>query len=447
MTPATAISDNRHVLESASSGTRIRLAAASIGETRLSNGLVVLTDTMPNVRSATLGFFFRVGARHEPEHLHGITHFIEHCVFKGTSRRTALEIAIEQERLGGNLDAFTTHEETGFAIKVIDDQMPAAFDLIADMLCNSTFDENELRSEQRVIIEEMKMVEDSPEESLGDIFNAGFFSGHPLGRNIAGTPESVKTFDHSRTGDYHALAFTPANLVIAAAGNVEHSDVLELAETYFGSAESERQQGRDTPPVTQAPFLVQRRPDLEQAHMIIATPFPSATDPRRYAADLTASIVGGGTASRLWQKIREERGLAYSVGASATMYQDVGIFSVSAATSPDQLEEVISISVEEMRRVVADGVTESELELAKAQARASVLLSLEDSASRAAALAESEMVHGRNITVEETLARIDDVTVGHCHALVADFIRSDQIAFAALGDVENLAVTRDILVV
>src|SRR6478672_13627053 len=182
MTP---MSDNLHVLESVSSATYRAELADSISETRLANGLVVLTDRMPNVRSATLGFFFRVGARQEPEELHGITHFIEHCVFKGTSRRSALDIAIEQERLGGNLDAYTTHEETVFAIKVIDEQLPQAFDLLADMLTDPIFDEDELRAEQRVIIEELKMVEDSPEDTLGDLFNSSFFDGHPLGRNIS----------------------------------------------------------------------------------------------------------------------------------------------------------------------------------------------------------------------------------------------------------------------
>ena len=192
-----------------------------------------------------------------------------------------------------------------------------------------------------------------------------------------------------------------------------------------------------------APLMIEHRADLEQAHLIIATPFPSATDERRYAADLTASILGGGTASRLWQKIREERGLAYSVGASAITYQDVGLFSVSAATSPEQVNEVVQISIEEMRKVAAQGITADELDLAKAQARASVLLSLEDSASRSAALAQSEMVHGRQISVEETLAGIEQVTGEECHSLVDEFFRTEAIAFTALGDLDGESITRE----
>ncbi|HTH51107.1 MAG TPA: pitrilysin family protein [Pyrinomonadaceae bacterium] len=422
-----------------------------ISETRLPGGPVVLTDRMPGVRSATLGFFFRVGARHEPIELHGITHFIEHCVFKGTSRRSALDIAIEQERLGGNLDAFTTHEETGFAIKVIDDQLSAAFDLLADMLLDPTFAEDELLSEQKVIIEEMKMVEDSPEDVFGDLFNAEFFAGDPLGRNIAGTAETVRTFDHGRTREYHAAAFLPENLVIAAAGNVEHAALLGLIQSAgFGASARDGENKlklKLTTPVASAPIVVKQRPDLEQAHLVLATPFPDARDPRRYAADLTASVLGGGTASRLWQKVREERGLAYNVGASTTMYDNVGVFSVFAATSPEQVREVVEISVEEMRNVIRDGVTPDELDLAKAQARTSVLLSLEDSASRAAALAQAEMVHGRQISVEETLAGIEAVTLEECQTLAREFFRTESVMFAAMGDLAELAVERGDLTV
>ncbi|HUR98984.1 MAG TPA: pitrilysin family protein, partial [Pyrinomonadaceae bacterium] len=202
-----------------------------INETRLENGLVVLTDRMPSVRSVTLGFFFRVGSRNEPDELNGITHFIEHAVFKGTKRRTALDIAIEQDRFGGTLEAFTTHEETGFAIKVIDDQLEPAFDLIADMLSQPRFDESEMRSEQRVIIEELKMTDDSPEDLLGEIFSRAFFPGHPLGLSIAGTRKTVRTFDREATRKYHRKIFRPENVVIVAAGNVKHEKILKLADS------------------------------------------------------------------------------------------------------------------------------------------------------------------------------------------------------------------------
>lgn len=418
-----------------------------IRETRLDNGMVILTDRMPAVRSATLGFFFRVGARHEPEELHGITHFIEHAVFKGTSRRSALDIAIEQDRLGGNLDAFTTHEEVGFAIKVIDDELPAAFDLIADMLVDPRFDEADLEAEQRVIIEELKMVDDSPEDALGDVFNAAFFAGNSLARNISGTPETVRSFGSEVTREYHTSAFTTENLVIVAAGNIDHDGLVATVQSAGFSQSSQRDDklklALSTPEPT-APFVVKKRPDLEQAHLVIATPFVGGADERRYAADLLGTIIGGGTSSRLWQKVREERGLAYSVGAGAVMYQDVGVFSISAATSPEQTSEVVELSISEMRDIVASGITQDELDLAKQQAVTSVLLSLEDSSSRAAALAQSEMVHGRQITIAETLAGIEAVTRNDCHDLARVFFQSDRIAFGAIGDVKDL--DRSILV-
>ncbi len=413
-----------------------------ITETRLANGLTILTDKMQGVRSATLGFFFRVGARHEPEHLSGISHFIEHAVFKGTSKRSALDIAIEQDRLGGNLDAFTTHEETGFAIKVIDDQLPLAFDLIGDMLALPRFDEADLKSEQKVIIEEMKMVEDSPEEYLSEIFNEAFFPGHPLGRNIAGTPKLVKSFDRDSTIDYHSRHYNATNLIVVAAGNIEHERIVELAGEYFGENGRPAESLPNAAPKTAAPIVVKERKDLEQAHLIIATPFVAAPDDRRYAADLLAGIVGGGTSSRLWQKVREERGLAYSVGASAAMYHDCGLFSVFAGTSPEQVGEVVDLAIEEMRAVVKEGVTEDELQLAKQQTVASILLGLEDSAARAATLAQAEMIHRRQIPLEETLANLDAVTTENIKDLAEEFFRTENVAFAALGDLSPAEIDR-----
>ncbi|MEQ1605904.1 MAG: pitrilysin family protein [Pyrinomonadaceae bacterium] len=421
-----------------------------IRETRLSNGLTILTDRMPGVRSATLGFFFRVGSRHEPTELNGISHFIEHTVFKGTSRRSALDIAIEQDRLGGNLDAFTSHEETGFAIKVIDDQLPKAFDLIADILANPRFDEADLKSEQKVIIEEMKMVEDSPEEYLGELFSEAFFANHPLGLNIAGTPKIVKSFNREITQKYHADTYHAGNLVIAAAGNIDHDQIVGLAENVWSTrfsgqhlAEGRLKPGLRTPPNLAAPIMIKQNRNLEQAHMIIATPLVGATHKSRYAADLLANIIGGGTSSRLWQKVREERGLAYSVGASAIMYQDCGMFSIFAGTSPSQVEEVVDLSIAEMREVVKNGVTQDELELAKQQTTASILLGLEDSASRAATLAQAEMIHGRQISLDEALGNLNAVTTHEIRNLATQHFRTENVAFAALGDLKLLTIDRD----
>jgi predicted Zn-dependent peptidase len=416
----------------------------NIQTTRFENGLTILTDRMPGVRSVTLGFFYRKGARHEPLELNGISHFIEHAVFKGTAKRSALEIAIETDRLGGNLDAFTMHEETGFAIKVVDDQLENAFDLLADLLTNPRFDEKELKREQKVIIEEIKMTDDSPEDYLGELFNQKLFPDHPLGLPIAGTPKSVRTFSREITQKFHEEVFSPENLIIAAAGNLEHTKIVELAEKFFSAkTENRKPKTDDRNPEISAPIVIKRNKSLEQAHLIIATPFVAATDEKRYAADILANALGGGTSSRLWQKVREEKGLAYSVGASAAMYQDCGVFSIYAGTSPHKTEEVLDISLKELRRVVKSGITKEEMELMKAQSVAAILLSLEDSASRAATLARLEMVHGRQIPLEETLEKIEAVSAEEVQAIAKEFFQTEKIAFGALGNLNGLKIKRE----
>ena len=406
-----------------------------IHTSRLPNGLTVISDEMRESRSATLGIFLRRGARHEPVHLNGITHFIEHALFKGTHSKSMLDIAREMDRLGGNLDAFTMHEETGFAIKVVDSELDNAFGLLADLVGEPTFDQKEMKREQKVIIEEIKMTDDNPEEHLGDLFNEKFFEGHPLGSRIAGTPKSVRSFNHDIVSDYHSRVFTPENLIIVGAGAVTHRHLLTLAKKFFGKRLNGRnlKTGFKKPRPTRT-VLVKQKKELEQAHMILATPFIPATSEKRYAADLLVNIIGGGTSSRLWQKVREERGLAYSVGASGALYQDAGVFSIYAGTSPNQVQEVVDIALDEMRWIVREGVTEMELELSKSQSISAIVLGLEDSGVRAGTLARMEMVHGKQISVEESLKKTRDVKASEVQSLARQFFRDDNISFAAIGD-------------
>ena len=413
--------------------------------TRLPNGLTVLTERMPGLRSATVGIWVRRGSRHEPESWNGVCHFIEHAVFKGTERRTALDIAVESDRLGGHFDAYTTHEMTGFALKVVDTSVPAAFDLLADMLARPRFDEEELRREQKVIIEEMKMVEDTPDEFLAELFNAAYFPGHPLGRPIEGTEETVSTFGHERTARFHASAYAPRNLVVAAAGNVEHERLVELAARAFeqGGADAEEVEAvREESPEPAAPIIIKRKKELEQAHLIVAAPFPSARDEDRYAASLLSSVIGGGTSSRLWQRVREERGLAYSVGAAGSHFTDAGVFQIYAGTSPEQLDEVLDISLEELRRSLRESVGEEELRLVKDQAVSSILLGLESTSARAGTLARQEIVHGRRIPPEQVIARIEAVTPDDLQRLAREFFQTDLLALGALGDLNGFKVDR-----
>lgn len=419
-----------------------------VQSTRLGNGLCVLTERMPGLRSVTVGIWVRRGARHETAELNGICHFIEHAVFKGTRRRSALDLAIESDRLGGHLDAYTTHEMTGFTMKVADTGLVQAFDLLSDMLSAPRFDSTDLEREQQVIIEEMKMVEDTPDEYLGELFNAAFFPDHPLGRPIEGTAQTVSSFNQGRTASFHAREFAPHNLVIAAAGNIAHEQLVELAARAFGDA-CQREDGSSAEateamatPLPAAPILIERKKELEQAHLIVAAPWPSARHEDRYAGSLLASVIGGSTSSRLWQSIREERGLAYSVGAGASAYADTGVFTIYAGTSPAHLDQVLDLSLHELRRAVRETVTEEELQLVKDQAISSILLGLESSSVRAGALARQEIIHGRRITPDEIINHLAAVTPEDLQRLARAAFTSERIALAALGDLNGFRVDR-----
>jgi len=419
----------------------------NIEVSRFANGLTILTDKMSDVRSVTLGFWLKKGSRHEPANLNGILHFIEHAVFKGTTRRSALDIAIETDSLGGNFDAFTSHESVGFVMKTVDKDLPRAFYLIADILTNPRFDEKELKREQRVIVEEMKMVEDSPEDFLGEIFQANFFPDNALGRPIEGTRKTVRTFDHEVTRDFHARIFQLQNLIIAAAGNVEHDDIVDLANKFFREKTEVSNQKSEIEdcsfPIQNASILIKQKRELEQAHLILAAPWIELKSEKRYAAHLLETILGSGMSSRLWQTVREKRGLAYSVGASAISFEDCGVFTIYAGTSPAKFGEVVDLSVAELKKMKHKGVSKDELNLAKQQTVASVLLGLEDSSIRAGNLAQSEITHGRQISVEETLRKIEQVETEEIQSLAREVFQTEKLALVALGNLNGLKIKRE----
>ncbi|MEK6333318.1 MAG: pitrilysin family protein [Acidobacteriota bacterium] len=412
--------------------------------TRLENGLTILTEHMPGLRSVSLGIWVRRGSRHESPDLNGICHFIEHALFKGTHRRSAHQIATESDRLGGHLDAYTAHEITGFALKVVDTALPQAFDLLADLLANPRFDETDLMREQRVIIEEMKMIEDTPDELLTELFHAAYFPNHSLGRPIEGTEETVSSFDRDTIANFHAGNYSPRNLVIAAAGNVDHGQLIDLAQREFGTERAAPEAAAPSPlsPQPAAPILVERKNELEQAHLIIAAPWPSAKSEDRYAASMLGTIIGGGTSSRLWQSIREERGLAYSIGAGGNTFTDVGMFTIYAGTSPEHLDQVVDLSLRELRSAVREPVTRDELQLAKEQAISSVLLSLESSGSRVGALARQEIIHGRRFSPEEIIRRIEAVTARDAQSVAQECFTTQTLALGALGNLNGFSADR-----
>lgn len=416
-----------------------------VQSTKLPNGIVILTEHMPGLRSVTVGIWVRRGSRHESPALNGICHFIEHAVFKGTRRRTAHDIAVETDRLGGHFDAYTTHEMTGFALKVADTSLYEAVDLLGDLVAHPRFDQEDLEREQKVILEEMKMVEDTPDELLGELFNAAYFPNQSLGRPIEGTKETVPTFDHKTTVGFHAREFSYSNLVVAAAGNVNHERLLDLIGRAFDGCEGVGARPSTLaggPPRPAAPILVEQKSELEQAHLVIATPWPDALSEDRYAASLLASVIGGGTSSRLWQQIREERGLAYSVGAGGSAFSDVGVFNVYAGTSPEQLDEVVDLSLEALRDVVTTNVSEGELSIVQEQAIASILLGLESSSARASTLARQEIIHRRRISPDEVVEKIRAVTPEHLREIARQYFKSENLSLGALGNLNGFKVDR-----
>jgi predicted Zn-dependent peptidase len=317
------------------------------------------------------------------------------------------------------------------------------------MLAAPRFEAVDLEREQSVILDEMKMVEDTPDEYLGELFNAAYFPDHPLGRPIEGTPITVSSFNQARTTLFHEREFAPHNLVIAAAGNILHEQIVELAERAFTegpatdvAAPATATEASDSLPLVAAPILIERKKELEQAHLIIAAPWHSARSEDRYAGSLLASIIGGSTSSRLWQSIREERGLAYSVGAGASAYTDIGVFTIYAGTSPAHLDQVLELSLGELRRAVRESVTEDELQLVKDQAVSSILLGLESSSARAGALARQEIIHGRRITPDEIISRLEAVTPEDVQRVARASFRSEGMALAALGDLNGFRVDR-----
>jgi len=287
------------------------------------------------------------------------------------------------------------------------------------------------------------MIEDTPDELLGELLNAAYFPDHALGRPIEGTVETVSNFDHEKTSAFHAQNYAPANLVIAAAGNVNHQRFVDLALKFFGGSNGHVGNGFSVAaPAPSAPILIERKSELEQAHLIVAAPWPSAKSEDRYVASMLGTIIGGGTSSRLWQSIREERGLAYAIGAGGNTFTDVGMFTIYAGVSPVHIDQVLDLSLKELRRVVREPVPNDELKLAKDQAIASVLLSLESSSARAGALARQEIVHGRRIPPDQILQRIEAVTQEDTLRLAQEHFTTPKLALGALGNLNGFVVDR-----
>jgi predicted Zn-dependent peptidase len=416
-----------------------------IENTRLENGLRVITERMSHVRSASIGVWIENGSRHEEAPLNGISHFIEHAVFKGTSRRSARDIAAETDRLGGHLNASTGQENTCFHTRVLDEHLPQALDLLADMLTAPAFAEEELERERSVVVEEIKMVEDTPDELVHDIFAEHYWPGHALGRPIAGSVETVSAFMPDVVSDYFRSHYSGGAMVVAAAGNLDHVEVVRSVERLFGSVPRTPAVSADAAPAATPALVLRNKEGLEQAQILLGSPCPSVTSPDRYAANLMTTILGDGMSSRLFQRIREERGLVYGIYSSVEAFADTGIHEISASCSPEYVEEVIELVAEELRALKADGPTEDELRIAKEGIKVATVLSLESSFNRMARLARNELCFGRQIDVDEVLREIDSITRDDIVRVAGDICRADLLALTVLGDVEGLTLDRAML--
>lgn len=372
----------------------------------------------------------------------GISHFIEHMLFKGTKNRSAEDIARAADSIGGHLDAFTAKETTSYSIKVLDEHLPRAFGILSDLVKNPLFEPEHIKNESRVIQEEIKMVEDTPDDLVHKMFTQTYWRGHALGRPILGTRQSVGNFDRKRLQAYFKRHYAPNNLLISAAGNVQHSQIMGLVRKEFGDMPPGSTLRSGPKPVAHPHLQVKHKKDLEQAHVCIGAPSYPQPHKNRFPSYILNSVLGGGMSSHLFQNIREKRGLAYAVFSSLSSFHDTGCMSVYAGTSADKARQVIDLVLKEFSELKAKPITSEELQRAKDYLKGSLLLSLESSSSRMGNLARQEMYFGRYINQDEIAKSVDAVTADQVLGVAREFFRPERLAVTVLGPPSKLKLTR-----
>jgi predicted Zn-dependent peptidase len=418
------------------------LSNSSIVRDVLDNGVRILTERMTQVRSISIGVWLTRGSRHETDEHSGIAHFVEHMLFKGTGTRSAEDIAQAIDSIGGQLDAFTAKEYASYYIKVLDEHLPLALDILSDIVLNPAFSPEDIEREKKVVVEEIKMVEDTPDDLVHEIFTQGFWENHPLGRPILGTRETVESFTGGLLRQYFANAYTPRNLIVSAVGNLEHERVRDLVAEKFGSLTSEGEAVGEQAP-TVVPKIMIRSKELEQSHVCLgASSYPQNHDDR-YASYVLNTLLGGSMSSRLFQNVREKRGLAYAVFSGLSAYRDAGSFTIYAGCSNEAVGEVIDLVVEELRGVKQADVADAELRRAKDHLKGSLMLSLENTASRMSHLARQEIYFDRQFGLDETLEGIERVTPADVRRVAADLFRNGSLAATVLGNVNGLQIPRE----
>jgi predicted Zn-dependent peptidase len=410
-----------------------------IEKTTFDDGLTLLVERVPDVRSASLGVWLEMGSRDEPEELSGICHFLEHLVFKGTERRSAREISLISDRMGGHLDAFTSKDTTCFFAKVLDEHVPTAVDLLADIVRHPRFDPEDLERERGVILEEIRMVLDSPEERIYDLFCESFWPDHPLGRPIQGTLQTIGDMERQRIERFFRGAYVPPNLIVALAGRISDAD-LEVVRGAFSDIRPGVAAEPIVPPQWRSGVVREAKQELEQVHLLAGLPGLPAGDDQRFELQMLNTILGGSLSSRLFQKVREERGLAYAVSSHVHGHQGAGLLTVHAATSPDRAREVIDLAAAELRAMAGEAPTEDEVEVARDHLKGSLLLALESTSARMSRAAREHMVLGRNLSLDEIVGRLEAVTRESVRELAERLVSGQSLALALVGKASEVQV-------
>ncbi len=398
----------------------------------MKNGLVVATEAMPCLCSVSMGVWVRVGSRFEAGYTRGVSHFIEHLLFKGTKSRTAGDIAKEIDSIGGQLNAFTDKEYVGFYARVLDQHLPIAFELLSDIVLNPGFPAAEVERERNVIFEEINMVEDSPQELIQDMFMESFWRSHPLGLPISGTKESVARITRREVMKYFKSNYTACNTVISVAGNIRHRKVQALAEKYFSGLDTGAPVDTGGPPTARGARLVRHKAHLEQTHICIGTACPPMASRDRYCAHILNNVLGGGMSSRLFQNIREKRGLVYSIYSAPNVYRDAGALIVYAGCAPERAASVVELTLRELRNLRNKPVPADELKRAKENIKGQFMLSLESTSSRMTHLAQQEIYYGRFYTMKEIMDGFDGVRARDVRRLANEIFDSSGLGLTVL---------------
>ena len=398
----------------------------------LDTGLRLITESMPHVRSVSIGVWLTRGSRHETRDRGGIAHFVEHMLFKGTNTRTAEDIAQAIDSIGGQLDAFTAKEYASYYIKVLDEHLPTAVDLLSDIVMHPRLEAEDLEKEKKVILEEIKMVEDTPDDLVHELFTQHFWEGHALGRPILGSKETVESFTPDILRDYFRNAYVAQNLIVSAAGNVEHARVRDLVGAAFTSLPASGAAFDDTVPRV-VPQVLTRAKELEQSHVCLGTNSYPQNHQDRYVSYIMNTVLGGSMSSRLFQNVREKRGLAYAVFSGLSAYRDAGNITIYAGCANEAVPEVVDLCVEELRGMKQAPVPDTELRRAKDHLKGSLMLSLENTASRMSHLARQEIYFERHFGLDETLAGVERVTAADVTRVASDLFANGSLAATVVG--------------